>query len=253
MENNIKSLILPPHSSHFTQPLDIGIFSPLKEYMTQEIDPLVRTNVPQVQKVEWLTAYVRARSHAFSTNNIRSSWNGAGLVPFHPQKVIRRVQPETPPPSCTPPPPSNPFENALLMSSPFDVPAMQAANTALNQLVASGESITTPARDYIRRLTHQTERLQARNTILQEEKTNIEGVVSARKRQASGKRGVLAGHHLVTRPELLEGIRKKELEARERKNKARRKGTNQPVEPLQISGIDEGEVLELDETMVDED
>ena len=51
MENNIKLLILPPHSSHFTQPLDIGIFSPLKEYMTQEIDPLVRTNVPQVQKV----------------------------------------------------------------------------------------------------------------------------------------------------------------------------------------------------------
>ena len=150
MENNIKLLILPPHSSHFTQPLDIGIFSPLKEYMTQEINPLVHTNVPQVQKVEWLTAYVRARSHAFSTNNIRSSWNGAGLVPFHPQKIIRQVRPETPPPSCTPPPPSNPFENALLMSSPFDVPAMQAANTALNQLVASGESITTPARDYTR-------------------------------------------------------------------------------------------------------
>ena len=139
------------------------------------------------------------------------------------------------------------------MSSPFDVPVMQAANTALNQLVASGESITTPAQDYIRWLTHQTEWLQARNTILQEEKTNIEGVISARKSQASGKRVVLAGHHLVTRPELLEGIRKKELEARERKNKAWRKGTNQPVEPLQISGIDEGEVLELDETMVDED
>ena len=81
----------------------------------------------------------------FFTDNIRSSWNGAGLVPFHPQKVIRRVQPETPPPSCTSSPPSNPFENALLMSSPFDVPVMQAANTALNQLVASGESITTPA------------------------------------------------------------------------------------------------------------
>ena len=82
---------------------------------------------------------------------------------------------------------------------------------------------------------------------------NIERVVSARKRQASGKRRVLAGHHLVTRPELLEGVKKKELEALERKNKARRKGTKQPAEPLQISGIDEGEVLEPDETLVDED
>lgn len=252
-ENNIKLLVLPPHSSHFTQPLDIGIFSPLKEYMTQEISPLVRTNVSQVHKVEWLTAYVRARSRAFSINNITSSWNGAGLVPFYPPKVIRRVQPETPSPSCTPPPTSNPFENALLMSSPFDVPAMQAANTALNQLVAGGEYITTPARDYIRRLTHQTERLRARNTILQEEKTNLEQVVSARKRQASGKRGVLAGHHLVTRPELLEGIRKKELETRERRNKARRKGTKQPAASLQISSREEEEVLEQDETMVDED
>ena len=144
MENNIKLLVLPSHSSHFTQPLDIGIFSPLKEYMTQEIDPLVRTNVPQVQKVEWLTPYFRARGRAFSTNNIRSSWNGAGLVLFHPQKVIRRVWPETSPTSCTPPPPSNPFENAL-MSSPFDVPAIQATNTALNQLVVSEEPLTTPA------------------------------------------------------------------------------------------------------------
>jgi len=42
MENNIKLLILPPHSSHFTQPLDIGIFSPLEEYMTQETLHLIR-------------------------------------------------------------------------------------------------------------------------------------------------------------------------------------------------------------------
>ena len=52
MENNIKLLLLSPHSSHYTQPLDIGIFSPLKEYMSQEIQSLISTNIPQVQKIE---------------------------------------------------------------------------------------------------------------------------------------------------------------------------------------------------------
>jgi DDE superfamily endonuclease len=45
MTNNIKLLILPPHSSQFTQPLNISIFSPLKEFMTQEIAPLVPTKI----------------------------------------------------------------------------------------------------------------------------------------------------------------------------------------------------------------
>ena len=50
--NNIKLLILPPHSSHFTQPLDIAIFSPLKEYLTQALLPLLNTHINTVQKFE---------------------------------------------------------------------------------------------------------------------------------------------------------------------------------------------------------
>lgn len=89
MENNIKLLILPPHSSHFTQPLDIAIFSPLKEYMTQETLHLINAKVATFQKVEWLEAYVVSRTKAFSIQNIFGSWSGAGLVPFFPRKVIR--------------------------------------------------------------------------------------------------------------------------------------------------------------------
>jgi hypothetical protein len=119
--------------------------------------------------------------------------------------------------------------------------------------VASGEAFTTPVRNYVHRLTDHSECLYTHNTILQEEKSNLEQVVSAQKRQASGKRGVLSGQHLVTWTELLEGIRQKELETRERRNKARRKGTKQAAEPLQLSTVDEEEVPEQDETMVDDD
>jgi len=41
MDNNIKLLILPPHSSHFTQLLNIGVFSPLESYMTEELKIII--------------------------------------------------------------------------------------------------------------------------------------------------------------------------------------------------------------------
>ena len=52
MNNNILLMILPPHSSHLTQPLDIGIFDALKKHMTAEIDPLIRSGVTRIQKME---------------------------------------------------------------------------------------------------------------------------------------------------------------------------------------------------------
>ena len=39
MDHKIVLMILPPHSSHLTQPLDIGIFSHLKKHVLTEIEP----------------------------------------------------------------------------------------------------------------------------------------------------------------------------------------------------------------------
>ena len=81
-------MILPPHSSHFTQPLDLAIFSPLKTAMSVELSRIICTGINRVQKAEWLSAYVKAREAAFSTANINSSWTAAGLFPFNPFKVL---------------------------------------------------------------------------------------------------------------------------------------------------------------------
>ena len=45
MDNDILLAILPPHSSHLTQPLDVGVFGSLKKHMAAEIDPLIRLGV----------------------------------------------------------------------------------------------------------------------------------------------------------------------------------------------------------------
>jgi len=87
MDNNIKLLILPPHSSHLTQPLDISIFGPLKRYLANQLCRLVGANLTKLDKAEWLECYIPARTDAFSRTNIQGGWSGAGLVPFQPRKV----------------------------------------------------------------------------------------------------------------------------------------------------------------------
>ncbi len=45
LDNKIIPAVLGPHSSHLTQPLDVGIFGPLKKVMAREIMPILMTQV----------------------------------------------------------------------------------------------------------------------------------------------------------------------------------------------------------------
>lgn len=45
IENNIDLLILPPHCSHLLQPLDVGVYGPLKRFHAQEVDRYTRAGI----------------------------------------------------------------------------------------------------------------------------------------------------------------------------------------------------------------
>jgi hypothetical protein len=89
--DNIILLILPPHTSHLTQPLDVGIFSPLKKVMATEMTPLISTGISRILKVEWLTAFVQAHNKVFNNENIARSFHGPGIFPLDPTKVLDRI------------------------------------------------------------------------------------------------------------------------------------------------------------------
>jgi hypothetical protein len=91
MENNIDLLILPPHCSHLLQPLDVGVFGPLKKYHAYETDRLLSAGINRFQRSEWVTLYQLIRTKALSTENIRSGWRGAGLVPFYTRRVLDNI------------------------------------------------------------------------------------------------------------------------------------------------------------------
>ena len=222
-------MLLPPHTSHLTQPLDVAVFGPLKKAMAVELHGLIQTEVSRIQKVEWLAAYVQAHHRTFSAANIFSAWSGARLVPFSSAKVLRRIpaSSSTPSPRATTPEMVTPFNNSLLVSSPIDITAFRIANLELTRLTSSQEPLSTPARKHIQRLTKAMECLFARNTILEQEKEALKEVVTARKKRLSGKRGAIKGKHVITAAEIYSQVCKAENATQQRK----RSKTNLAIDP----------------------
>ena len=66
IENNICLFLLLPHSSHLLQPLDMGVFSPLKTAVTADLDRSIRVGFTRLENAEWLESCIWARPNAFT-------------------------------------------------------------------------------------------------------------------------------------------------------------------------------------------
>jgi hypothetical protein len=82
-ENNVVLFVLPPHSSHLTQPLDVGVFGPLKKYYSHECHSYMHSN-PGVSVTRYEVARLTSRPYAksFSPDNIISAFRKSGIYPF---------------------------------------------------------------------------------------------------------------------------------------------------------------------------
>jgi hypothetical protein len=102
--HNIITLCLPAHSSHITQPLDVGCFGPLKRAYGREINAFIKAHINHITKVEFLIAFKAAYKASMIESNIKGGFRGAGLVPFDPQAVISKLDVKL----RTPTPPNSP-------------------------------------------------------------------------------------------------------------------------------------------------
>ena len=99
--HNIITLGLPPHSSHLTQPLDVGCFSVLKRAYSRQIETFIKAHINHITKVEFFLAFRVAYLESMTAQNAQAGFRGAGLVPFDPQAVLSKldVRLRTPTPS----------------------------------------------------------------------------------------------------------------------------------------------------------
>ena len=89
-DHNIIPICLPPHSSHITQPLDVGFFSVLKRAYGREINTFIRAHINNITKVEFFLALHAAYKWSMTKENIAGGFRG-GLIPFDPQAVISKL------------------------------------------------------------------------------------------------------------------------------------------------------------------
>lgn len=155
MENAIDLLILPPHCSHLLQPLDVGVFAPLKRALASETDAALRLDSGRISHIEWTEMYIRARSKALVNNIILSGWRGAGLVPLSPVTVLEKLPiksatpdlpPHTPPLQCD-------LDLSLLDSSPPEGTELREASMLLDSTIESIPRVPSPIKRYTERMT----------------------------------------------------------------------------------------------------
>jgi hypothetical protein len=91
-EHRIILFTLPPHTTHFLQPLDVVCFQPLKHYHAEAIDKAVHTGDTEFTKVEFLAAFDDFRAKTFTVSTVQSAFRQTGLVPFNPKRVIEAMQ-----------------------------------------------------------------------------------------------------------------------------------------------------------------
>ncbi|XP_052268555.1 uncharacterized protein LOC127869937 [Dreissena polymorpha] len=82
--NNVILFVLPPHSSHVTQPLDVGIFGPFKNIYYQECQHFMKLN-PGLNITKYNIAQLTAKPYlkALSPENLISAFKKTGISPYN--------------------------------------------------------------------------------------------------------------------------------------------------------------------------
>jgi hypothetical protein len=113
-DSQIVPFQLPSHTTHLTQPLDVGVFAPYKHWHQKAIADSCQFGDFRFDKVEFLHHLQGVRNKTFKPSTIRSAFQKAGLIPFDPKVVLSKMrvfEPPIPEPLKTPPQAAVPFQS----------------------------------------------------------------------------------------------------------------------------------------------
>ncbi|XP_019628182.1 PREDICTED: uncharacterized protein LOC109472769 [Branchiostoma belcheri] len=91
VSNDIILLGLPPHTTHFLQPLDVGIFAPLKKKWATTIETMqAASHQFRVGKRNFARLFSSVYDEAVTTSIIKSSFAKTGIYPFDEDAIDDR-------------------------------------------------------------------------------------------------------------------------------------------------------------------
>jgi hypothetical protein len=216
--HNIITLCLPPHSSHLTQPLDVGCFAVLKRLYGRQIETFIKAYINHISKVEFFLAFKAAYDQSITPANARAGFRGAGLVPFDPQAVISKldVRLRTP----TPPRPSSADADPWVSQTPHNpTEALSQSTLVRNRMARHQGSSPTPLFQTITSLAKGTERLAHENTLLAAEVRTLRAANEAlSKRRRAKKTRIRQGGALI-QEDAQDLLAQKEAEEQARRDK----------------------------------
>jgi hypothetical protein len=205
--SKIDLFLLPPHSSHKTQALDLSIFGPLKTAIDREVDRIFRHSTTRLLRVEWTSAYIKARARCFRPSSIESGFRKARIYPFNPEILL----------STLTPPPRTPSPENQVLSQMSDASRILRARgspctpKALNlrqvvDLVQNDRNILTSARDLIRGLIDFAEDRDTDAILARRELRKKDVLLNTRKTRKTGKRVALKGKYLLIKEDILKVV-----------------------------------------------
>ena len=89
--NKIICLCLPPHSTHLLQPLDVGVFGPLKQNYKKVLSKKTRFTIYNIDKTDFISLIQKARGQGITSRNIESAWRATRLIPYNPSVVFQKL------------------------------------------------------------------------------------------------------------------------------------------------------------------
>ena len=232
MKYLINLFILPPHTLHLLQPLDVNVFAPLKHTLTEETDAVFWLDSGRISRADWVSMFVWVRSQALISRNVFAGWKSVGLEPFQPQKMLRELSSQwTFIPSRLSTLPETSALDLLLLASSFpDGTELRNANHAFKFALQESTDLPSPARRYGERMTQAYEMAHSEMITMRKELKQQRELLEARKKRSKGKRIALQGKFVFTTEEVLQIA--KEAESVSATKSAQKRPRKRPIQAV---------------------
>ncbi|KAJ4013674.1 hypothetical protein NW758_15343 [Fusarium oxysporum] len=89
---DIEIFILPPHSTHHTQPLDVGVFQLLKSSHQKRLRHHIRQGYLNFKRSDFVSKLSEIIKEGFSVHNIMNGFEKSGIFPVNGAAVIHKVR-----------------------------------------------------------------------------------------------------------------------------------------------------------------